>query len=78
MPLPNEVEIIIENINLGVNTFITNRERLRAVFDDSVGLAAWNLIPANDRTLLRDLWLVELNDAHAELGAAINQIQQLQ
>ncbi len=77
MALPSEVEGIIDSLNQGTNVVLTNRERLRAVFDDAVGLAAWNLIPANDRTLLRDLWVQELIDAHAVLGSAINQIQQL-
>lgn len=77
MALPIEVDNIIEVINENLNVILTNRERLRAMFDDSVGLAGWNLIPANDRTMLRDLWIVELNDAHAGIGSAINQIQQL-
>jgi hypothetical protein len=76
-PLPPEVQAIIDLINDNVNTFLTNRERLTSYFDSSVGLSAWSLIPANNRTLLRDLIVTELNDALAQLQNAVNQTQQL-
>ncbi len=78
MPLPIEIVDIIERIDTNVNVVLKNRERLRSLFDDSVGLSAKGLIPANDWTLLRDLWVQELIDANAEIEAAINNIQALQ
>lgn len=76
-PFPQNVQDIIDVMNENVNTVIVNRERMRALFDPSLGLSAKDLIAANDWTLLRDLWVQELTDAVADLQSAVNQVQNL-
>jgi len=74
-PFPQEIQDILDLMNENINTFLVNRERIHSLFDPSVGIAAKDLIPANDWTLLRDLWVQELNDAVANLQSAVSQIQ---
>jgi len=76
-PLPPEVQAIIDLINDNISVMIVNRERLRALFDASAGVSPKALIAGNDWTILRDLYLVEMNDAIAGLQSAANQTQAL-
>jgi hypothetical protein len=76
-PFPQEIQDILDVMNENVNTFITNRERIHALFDQSVGVSAKSLIQANDWTILRDLWVTELSDAVSGLQSTVFQIQNL-
>jgi hypothetical protein len=76
-PFPQEIQDILDIMNENINVFLVNRERIHALFDPSVGVSAKDLIPTNDWTILRDLWVVELNDALAGLQSTVTQIQNL-